>query len=109
MSTPHVDPNAVFDTLGRHMLVDGFHLVMDLEKSHGSWIVDARDGRKYLDFYTFFATTPLGHNQVEPVHKHVAAQGVEDGVRIKVRIGHGGPQEMSYSMYGWVWSGERHA
>ncbi|MFN7956856.1 MAG: L-lysine 6-transaminase [Holophagaceae bacterium] len=62
MSMPHVDPNAVFDTLGRHMLVDGFHLVMDLEKSHGSWIVDARDGRKYLDFYTFFATTPLGHN-----------------------------------------------
>ena len=64
-----VDPNAVFETLGRHMLVDGFHLVMDLEKSHGSWIVDARDGRKYLDFYTFFATTPLGHNHarlVEP-------------------------------------------
>lgn len=58
----HVDPNAVFETLGRHMLVDGFHLVMDLEKSHGSWIVDARNGQKYLDFYTFFATTPLGHN-----------------------------------------------
>ncbi len=65
----HVDPNAVFDTLGRHMLVDGFHLVMDLEKSHGSWIVDARNGQKYLDFYTFFATAPLGHNHprlVEP-------------------------------------------
>ena len=62
MSGLQVDPNAVFDTLGRHMLVDGFHLVMDLEKSHGSWIVDARDGRKYLDFYTFFATAPLGHN-----------------------------------------------
>jgi L-lysine 6-transaminase len=62
MVTPRIDPNAVFDVLGRHMLVDGFHLVMDLEKSHGSWIVDARDGRKYLDFYTFFATAPLGHN-----------------------------------------------
>ncbi|WP_306589826.1 L-lysine 6-transaminase [Geothrix sp. 21YS21S-4] len=62
MSSLPVDPTAVFDTLRRHMLVDGFHLVMDLEKSHGSWIVDARDGRKYLDFYTFFATTPLGHN-----------------------------------------------
>jgi L-lysine 6-transaminase len=58
----HVQPSEVLETLGRHMLVDGFHLVMDLEKSHGSWIVDARDGRKYLDFYTFFATTPLGHN-----------------------------------------------
>lgn len=55
-------PSEVFETLGRHMLVDGFHLVMDLDKSHGSWIVDARDGKKYLDFYTFFATSPLGHN-----------------------------------------------
>lgn len=63
MSHPiQVTPENVFDTLGRHILVDGFHLVMDLEKSHGSWIVDARDGRKYLDFYTFFATAPLGHN-----------------------------------------------
>jgi L-lysine 6-transaminase len=57
-----VQPDEVFDVLRRHMLVDGFHLVMDLEKSQGSWIVDARDGRKYLDFYTFFATAPLGHN-----------------------------------------------
>ena len=57
-----VRPEDVFETLGRHLLVDGFHLVMDLEKSHGSWIVDARDGRKFLDFYTFFATAPLGHN-----------------------------------------------
>ena len=62
MSTPHIQPDDVFEALGRRMLVDGFHLVMDLEKSQGSWIVDARDGRRYLDFYTFFATAPLGHN-----------------------------------------------
>ena len=65
MKTPpeiQVRPADVFETLGRHMLVDGFHLVMDLEKSHGSWIVDARSGKKFLDFYTFFATAPLGHN-----------------------------------------------
>ena len=57
-----VQPADVFDVLKAHMLVDGFHLVMDLEKSKGSWIVDARNGKQYLDFYTFFATTPLGHN-----------------------------------------------
>ena len=57
-----VHPSEVFETLGSHMLVDGFHLVMDLDKSQGSWIVDARDGKRYLDFYTFFATSPLGHN-----------------------------------------------
>jgi len=57
-----VQPTEVFDVLGRHLLVDGFHMVMDLDKSKGSWIVDARDGKRYLDFYTFFATAPLGHN-----------------------------------------------
>jgi L-lysine 6-transaminase len=57
-----VPANDVFDVLKRHILVDGFHLVMDLDKSQGSWIVDARDGKRYLDFYTFFATTALGHN-----------------------------------------------
>jgi len=57
-----VQPSEVFDVLKASMLVDGFHLVMDLEKSKGSWIVDARDGKRYLDFYTFFATAPLGHN-----------------------------------------------
>jgi len=57
-----VQPADVFEVLRSHMLVDGFHLVMDLDRSHGSWIVDARNGRQYLDFYTFFATTPLGHN-----------------------------------------------
>ena len=34
----------------------------DLEKSHGSIMVDARDGREYLDFYTYFASLPVGHN-----------------------------------------------
>jgi L-lysine 6-transaminase len=44
------------------MLVDGFHLVYDPERSGGSWLVDARTGERYLDLYTFFASSPLGHN-----------------------------------------------
>jgi L-lysine 6-transaminase len=57
-----VSPREVHDRLGRHLLVDGFRLVVDLEASHGSWLVDARDGREYLDLYTFFASAPLGAN-----------------------------------------------
>ena len=53
-----MNPDDVFEVLGRHMLVDGFHLVMDLAKSKGSWMEDARDGKRYLDFYSFFATAP---------------------------------------------------
>ena len=32
--------------LARHLLVDGFDLVLDLDRSHGSWLVDARDGTR---------------------------------------------------------------
>ncbi|NUR88358.1 MAG: aminotransferase class III-fold pyridoxal phosphate-dependent enzyme, partial [Nonomuraea sp.] len=52
----------VHTRLARHLLVDGYRLVLDLELSHGSWLVDSRNGRRYLDFYTFFASAPLGVN-----------------------------------------------
>ncbi|MFC4060517.1 L-lysine 6-transaminase [Planomonospora corallina] len=48
--------------LARHLLVDGYRLVLDLERSRGSRLVDARTGRSYLDFYSFFASAPLGVN-----------------------------------------------
>lgn len=57
-----IAPADVREILSRHLLVDGYPLVLDLAKSHGSWLVDARDGTEYLDFYTFFASSPLGCN-----------------------------------------------
>ncbi|MGH9171904.1 MAG: L-lysine 6-transaminase [Acidimicrobiales bacterium] len=57
-----VNPDNVHEVLSRHLLLDGYPIVLDLAKSHGSWIVDARDGTEYLDFYTFFASAPLGLN-----------------------------------------------
>ena len=44
------------EILGVHLLVDGFPLVFDLDASQGSWIVDARTGERYLDFFSFFAS-----------------------------------------------------
>jgi L-lysine 6-transaminase len=52
----------VHDTLRKHMLVDGFDFVIDLEKSQGSIIVDEKNGDNYIDFFTFFASSPLGMN-----------------------------------------------
>lgn len=60
--TPEVPPTAVHDVLRRSMLVDGFDLVLDLERSRGSRLVDARDGTAYLDLFTFFASSALGMN-----------------------------------------------
>jgi L-lysine 6-transaminase len=57
-----VKPGDVHEVLGKHLLIDGFKLVLDTRASQGSWVVDARDGQRYLDFYTFFASAPLGMN-----------------------------------------------
>ena len=62
MESIKVQPKDVLATLQKHMLVDGFHIVLDLEKSENCYMVDARDGKKYIDFYAFFASLPLGFN-----------------------------------------------
>ena len=56
------EPYRVQETLSRSMLVDGFDLVLDLKRSAGSYLVDARDGRRYLDMFTFVASSALGLN-----------------------------------------------
>lgn len=53
---------SVIDRLKKHILVDGFHVVVDLKKSKGSWIVDAETGKRYLDCYSQFASQALGWN-----------------------------------------------
>ncbi|MBY0443268.1 MAG: L-lysine 6-transaminase [Mycobacteriaceae bacterium] len=55
-------PAQVRETLARHILVDGLDLVLDLDRSAGSYLVDARDGRRYLDMFTFVASSALGMN-----------------------------------------------
>jgi len=52
----------VHDVLRAHMLVDGFHVVPDLVRSHGSYVVDERENRTYLDFFSNFASQALGWN-----------------------------------------------
>jgi L-lysine 6-transaminase len=58
----HVQPADVHAILGRHMLADGYDIVMDLSKSKGSWVFDAKRGRAVLDFFTNFASCPIGYN-----------------------------------------------
>ncbi|SDH39970.1 L-lysine 6-transaminase [Sinosporangium album] len=65
----------VHDRLARHLLVDGYKLVLDLERSRGSWLVDEPTGRRYLDFYTFFASAPLGVNPFDDEPEFLALLG----------------------------------
>ena len=50
------------ENLSRHILADGMEVIFDLERSHGCWIVDRRDGSEYLDLYTMWASQAIGYN-----------------------------------------------
>ncbi|WP_084523036.1 L-lysine 6-transaminase [Nocardia inohanensis] len=60
--TPLITPARVHDILSASILADGFDLVLDLRKSRGRRLVDARDGTPYLDMFGFFASSALGMN-----------------------------------------------
>ncbi len=68
MSEETVIRKEIHNRLGKHILADGFDMVMDLEKSHGSYIVDV-DGVEYLDMFSMFASTAIGYN-----HPYIVAQ-----------------------------------
>ena len=48
--------------LSKNILADGFDVVIDLDKSHGSWIVDQRNGDEYLDMFSMYASGAVGYN-----------------------------------------------
>ena len=50
------------NNIDKHMLADGMSQIIDLNKSHGSWLVDARDSREYLDLFSMFASLSVGYN-----------------------------------------------
>ncbi len=57
-----VEPGNVHTVLARSILADGLDLVLDLDRSVGAHLVDARTGKHYLDMFTFFASSALGMN-----------------------------------------------
>ena len=46
----------------RHMLADGMSPIIDLEKSHGSWLFDGATGKEYLDLFSMYASMSIGYN-----------------------------------------------
>src|ERR1700755_1419027 len=57
-----IGPDDVREGLARSILADGLDLVLDIERSIGSVLVDARTGERFLDMFTFFASSALGMN-----------------------------------------------
>src|SRR5213082_2907318 len=48
--------------LEKHVLMDGFKIVIDLKKSRGSYLYDAATGRRLIDLYGFFGSLTIGFN-----------------------------------------------
>ena len=62
LKEPEVTAQNVHDVLRKKMFVDGFGFVLDLENSHDLTLIDAKSGNEYLDFFSFFASAPIGIN-----------------------------------------------
>ena len=57
-----IDPKNVKKILSKNILADGFDPIIDLDKSHGSYLVDHRDGSEYLDMFSMYASGAVGYN-----------------------------------------------
>ena len=57
-----INPKNVKNILAKNILADGFEPIIDLEKSYGSWLVDHRNGKKYLDMFSMYASGAVGYN-----------------------------------------------
>lgn len=63
-----VTPDQVQNALSRHILADGYDLTFDMARSHGVYIHDSKNDRELLDFFTCFASVPLGYNHPKMVN-----------------------------------------
>lgn len=55
-------PKEAKTNIGKRILADGMDQIIDLNKSHGSWLVDSRDEKQYLDLFSMFASLSVGYN-----------------------------------------------
>jgi L-lysine 6-transaminase len=61
------------ETLEQHVLLDGFRIVIDDQKSRGSYLYNAASDSRLIDLYGFFGSMPVGYN-----HPHFADPSVRE-------------------------------
>ncbi|MCJ0743041.1 L-lysine 6-transaminase [Pedobacter montanisoli] len=64
----NIEPSRVNETLKKHILADGYDITYDMEKSSGAYMYDSKGNRKLLDFFTCFASVPLGYNHPKMIN-----------------------------------------
>jgi len=71
----------VLETIEQHVLLDGFKIVIDLEKSRGSYLFNRATGHRLIDLYGFFGSNPVGFN-----HPHFARADVKADRTAQIKI-----------------------
>ena len=61
-SSGTIPPAKVLETIEQHVLLDGFKIVVDLDKCRGSYLHNRVDNRRLIDLYGFFGSMPVGFN-----------------------------------------------
>ena len=57
-----IAPSKVLEIIEQHVLLDGFKVVVDLDKSRGPYLHNAVSGKRLIDLYGFFGSMPIGFN-----------------------------------------------
>src|SRR6266700_1639390 len=78
-----ITPSNVLEIIEQHVLLDGFKVIVDLEKSRGSYLYNAASDRRLIDLYGFFGSMPVGFNH--PYYYNPAVQ-VDLLLAAKVKI-----------------------
>src|SRR6202521_2962982 len=77
------DASGVLKTLEQHVLLDGFKIVIDLDKSRGSYLHNAVNDQRLIDLYGFFGSNPVGFNHPHFERPEVKADLLR-GAKIKI-------------------------
>ena len=91
-----ITPSNVLKTIEQHVLLDGFKVVIDLEKSRGSYLYDSASDRRLIDLYGFFGSMPVAFN-----HPHFDDPAVQrDLLRAaKVKVANSDVYSKEYSEF----------
>src|SRR5438874_3105087 len=57
-----IAPSKILETIEQHVLLDGFKVVVGLDKSRGSYLHNAVTNKRLIDLYGFFGSMPIGFN-----------------------------------------------
>src|SRR6476646_2462937 len=81
VENPNSGAARALQILERHVLLDGFRIVLDDERSRGSYLFNAASNSRLIDFYGFFGSMPVGYN-----HPHFSEPAVQDELARAAKI-----------------------